>query len=97
MSGIIDHDAKRITKGCDGLVEGDPMLPFVLNRLLRVPFESEGHRGNYSFSDACGMRLTDRAQLRRIWCGLEDALRRLSYKNTRNLLRKAGRELAGEP
>ena len=25
----------------------------------------------------------------RIWCGLEDALNRLSYKNTRKLLRKA--------
>jgi len=30
----------------------------------------------------------------RIWCGLDDALDRLSYKNTRKLLRKAGKQLS---
>jgi 8-oxo-dGTP pyrophosphatase MutT (NUDIX family) len=32
----------------------------------------------------------------RIWCGLEDALDRLSYKNTRKLLRKAWKQLPAE-
>jgi bis(5'-nucleosidyl)-tetraphosphatase len=32
----------------------------------------------------------------RIWCGLEDALNRLSYKNTRKLLRKAWKLLPTE-
>jgi 8-oxo-dGTP pyrophosphatase MutT (NUDIX family) len=30
----------------------------------------------------------------RIWCGLDDALDRLSYKNTRKLLRKAWKQLS---
>ncbi|MFL5448801.1 MAG: NUDIX hydrolase [Gemmatimonadales bacterium] len=30
----------------------------------------------------------------RIWCGLDDALERLSYKNTRKLLRKAWKQLS---
>ena len=30
----------------------------------------------------------------RIWCGLDDALNRLSYKNTRKLLRKAWKQLS---
>jgi 8-oxo-dGTP pyrophosphatase MutT (NUDIX family) len=30
----------------------------------------------------------------RIWCGLDDALKRLSYKNTRKLLRKAWKQLS---
>ena len=30
----------------------------------------------------------------RIWCGLDDALGRLSYKNTRKLLRKAWKQLS---
>ena len=33
----------------------------------------------------------------RTWCGLEAALDRLSYKNTRKLLRKAWKHLASEP
>jgi 8-oxo-dGTP pyrophosphatase MutT (NUDIX family) len=32
----------------------------------------------------------------RSWCGLEEALDRLSYKNTRKLLRKVWKNLAGE-
>jgi len=32
----------------------------------------------------------------RTWCGLDDALSRLSYKNTRKLLRKAWKQLAGD-
>src|SRR3954453_6517698 len=32
----------------------------------------------------------------RVWCGLEDALERLSYKNTRKLLRKAWKLLLRE-
>ena len=31
----------------------------------------------------------------RVWCGLEDALERLNYKNTRKLLRKAWKILLG--
>jgi 8-oxo-dGTP pyrophosphatase MutT (NUDIX family) len=31
---------------------------------------------------------------KRIWCGLDDALDRLSYKNTRKLLRKAWKQLS---
>jgi len=30
----------------------------------------------------------------RMWCGLDDALDRLSYKNTRKLLRKAWKQLS---
>jgi 8-oxo-dGTP pyrophosphatase MutT (NUDIX family) len=30
----------------------------------------------------------------RVWCGLEEALERLSYKNTRKLLRKAWKQVA---
>lgn len=30
------------------------------------------------------------------WCALDDALNRLSYKNTRKLLRKAWRQMIGE-
>jgi 8-oxo-dGTP pyrophosphatase MutT (NUDIX family) len=30
----------------------------------------------------------------RMWCGLDDALERLSYKNTRKLLRKAWKQLS---
>ena len=33
----------------------------------------------------------------RIWCDVEDALGRLSYKNTRKLLRRAWEQLTGEP
>jgi hypothetical protein len=32
----------------------------------------------------------------RIWCGLDDAFERLSYKNTRKLLRKAWKQLCDE-
>jgi hypothetical protein len=30
----------------------------------------------------------------RMWCGLDDALDRLTYKNTRKLLRKAWKQLS---
>jgi 8-oxo-dGTP pyrophosphatase MutT (NUDIX family) len=33
---------------------------------------------------------------KRIWCDVEDALGRLSYKNTRKLLRRAWEQLTGE-
>jgi 8-oxo-dGTP pyrophosphatase MutT (NUDIX family) len=33
----------------------------------------------------------------RIWCDVEDALDRLSYKNTRRMLRRAWEQLTGEP
>jgi 8-oxo-dGTP pyrophosphatase MutT (NUDIX family) len=33
---------------------------------------------------------------KRVWCGLEEALERLRYKNTRKLLRKAWKLLADE-
>jgi 8-oxo-dGTP pyrophosphatase MutT (NUDIX family) len=32
----------------------------------------------------------------RVWCGVEDALERLSYKNTRKLLRKAWKQVVGD-
>jgi hypothetical protein len=43
------------------------MLTRVPKRLPRVPFECEGHRENYAFRDASGMRLTDRASAAMTW------------------------------
>jgi hypothetical protein len=33
----------------------------------------------------------------RTWCGLEDALERLSYQNNRKLLRKTWKQLPSKP
>jgi 8-oxo-dGTP pyrophosphatase MutT (NUDIX family) len=87
-----EHAAVRETREEAGVV-GKPIAPA---GVLEYGFLGAKARVEYYLLQYAREAGPPEDGRQRVWCGLEDALERLSYKNTRKLLRKTWKQLAGE-